>query len=1189
MKGLAGATAATGANVAIGGALRKFSGQDFLPTVEQLTQDALFGAVHGATEARKAISETKPSTEEPTNAEQISTAGTPDGGVRAPEIAVQNEPLPTAQGSEGIQPSRQGEGLVEQPRSEAPPTIEDAAAANGVKFDARTELPGNPYQFTDERTGSTIYVLGDFTPSKLEEKVAALDARYGLEPRQRKLGPGAANIEEFAPQATVGAKNASVDQQRIERGLPPLLSEARKADEVTWANVEKKVEADPEFPARVVEEINSGEKKSATDEEQAALLWRMVDLRNKRAAADQRAADENTYTPEERADFEQQANSIESELQRTEEADRALGTKTARALRIRRLMSNEDYSLAAMERRARKAKGDVLTPDERAKIQQQSEEIQQTEKAFEERTAKLEEEDAGKAVDETLKGIETEAAKDPEFTPEVKSLADRIIARLDRAADAALRRLRAKGFALGSAPDPTIAVDVVIYGAAKIGKGVVKFSRWAAEMVKDLGEGVKPYLQDAWKQIDKNIDDSIAAATPDKAKRATVRQAVTKENATAIAEGIGTEIKSRISAGEKLTDLRGTVNKLVETLVRGGVKGRDAIVDAVHEVLKQSDPAITRRQTMDLISGYGDFKPLNADAVKAEVRDIKGQLQQIAKLEDIQGKKPLLKTGVERKVPSDEERRLIQQVNEAKRRFGVVVTDSTKQLKSALDARKTYYRNRMSDLQAEIAAKERNVKTAAPSPTDAALEKLKAEYQQVKADHDALFQTDEIKTAKQLNAYKAALERRSKDLQQRLAKGDFAKRERKPVDISKDPEAVRLRAENERLKKEFAKARFEDEQRKRKWYQKGWDALKETLASTRTLMTSLDVSAPLRQGAFLLIGDLPFHPIRVAKQIGAMFRQLASEKSFREAQAAISLRPNAPLYKQSKLYFSEMDGKLSEREESMRGTLAEKIPGIGRLIRGSNRAYSGFLNRQRADSFDALVEAAGGKDKITPEMGANIANAVNVFTGRGSALGMERAANWLARFVFSPRFTVSRFETALGAPIVGALGKGGARERAVIARQYVKLAAGLGALYGLWYFATGKKTEKDPRSSDFGKLRIGHTRIDPLGGLAQAITLMGRTVSGKTKNAEGLKPVTADTYYNFVRGKLAPVPGALLDLRVGKNVVGEKVTPGSTVQGLTVPLGYQDAGKVYQAHGPLVGTAINVLNLLGAGVQTHRR
>ena len=152
-------------------------------------------------------------------------------------------------------------------------------------------------------------------------------------------------------------------------------------------------------------------------------------------------------------------------------------------------------------------------------------------------------------------------------------------------------------------------------------------------------------------------------------------------------QGIVAGLKQARAEHRPLEELGDYIRKLAEAFIRQGIRERDPLIDAVHGVLtRQIDLAITRRETMDAISGYGDYKPLNPDAIKTRLRDLKGQMQQVAKLEDLEGKRPLQKTGLERRAPSDEERRLIKQVNEAKRKYGVVTTDPARQLKSALEA-----------------------------------------------------------------------------------------------------------------------------------------------------------------------------------------------------------------------------------------------------------------------------------------------------------------------------------------------------------------------------------------------------------------------------------------------------------------------------------------------------------------------
>jgi hypothetical protein len=76
-------------------------------------------------------------------------------------------------------------------------------------------------------------------------------------------------------------------------------------------------------------------------------------------------------------------------------------------------------------------------------------------------------------------------------TPRVR---DRLYSALDEAEAEARERLRKKKGRLSSNPIDIYA-DYAVIGAAKIGKGAVKFSDWAEQMVKEFGEEVRPYLK----------------------------------------------------------------------------------------------------------------------------------------------------------------------------------------------------------------------------------------------------------------------------------------------------------------------------------------------------------------------------------------------------------------------------------------------------------------------------------------------------------------------------------------------------------------------------------------------------------------------------------------------------------------------------------------------------------------------
>jgi hypothetical protein len=289
--------------------------------------------------------------------------------------------------------------------------------------------------------------------------------------------------------------------------------------------------------------------------------------------------------------------------------------------------------------------------------------------------------------------------------------------------------------------------------------------------------------------------------------------------------------------------------------------------------------------------------------------------------------------------------------------------------------------------------------------------------------------------------------------------------------------------------------------------------------------------------------------------------------------------------------------RLSRQEEIMMSRFANAIPGV----RGSNRAFMTFLNKLRADSFDAMVksrERRGSKPVEQAELDA-ISNYINVATGRGNLGKATAAAETLATVFFSPRLAVSRFQLLAGQPLY----RGSAATRALIAVEYGKTLAGLVVFYGLARLLaanTGDGTiEDDPRSSDFGKLRLGNTRIDPLMGLSQNTVLLSRLYLGETKSAAGrIKPTrgnvpygsatSADLIARFLRTKLSPVVGAGVDIASGKNVVGEPVTPKSVATNLITPLSFRDIYDVMLEQGVEAGAAIAILSAFGMGVQNYQ-
>lgn len=204
------------------------------------------------------------------------------------------------------------------------------------------------------------------------------------------------------------------------------------------------------------------------------------------------------------------------------------------------------------------------------------------------------------------------------------------------------------------------------------------------------------------------------------------------------------------------------------------------------------------------------------------------------------------------------------------------------------------------------------------------------------------------------------------------------------------------------------------------------------------------------------------------------------------------------------LKLSELN-RYSKRDEAIRGELAERIPIYGQHIKGNNRAFNSFMNTAAADTFEIFIKQATsqGLDPMNNiPLGKEIAEAVNTMLKRGKLgvevgshqINVEKHARLLSNLFFSPRGIAS--DVRMLNPSTYATASPFVRR---------KLISGMARRVGTWWTLAelsqlaGASVSKDPNSADFGKIRIGNTRIDPPGGLQQFLVLGARI---KPKNLD---------------------------------------------------------------------------------------
>jgi hypothetical protein len=359
--------------------------------------------------------------------------------------------------------------------------------------------------------------------------------------------------------------------------------------------------------------------------------------------------------------------------------------------------------------------------------------------------------------------------------------------------------------------------------------------------------------------------------------------------------------------------------------------------------------------------------------------------------------------------------------------------------------------------------------------------------------------------------------------------------------------------------------------------------ISEILNIPRTLQTIADLSATFRQGIVLAVGQ----PVQFTKAFINELKAVFSEKNFGNLTDILDNMVYSDKAAEHKLYQAHnarVASELTAYEEGFQGRLLEKVPALKNIIRASERAYTMFLDTLRMETWNYYCRKWEGTGKSVKDYD-NLASFINHATGRGDLGKLSNAGAWLNGVFFSPRFVVSRIQVPLdlitSTPAV----------RKVVARNLVSfVVTGLGVL--MLAKLGGAETEDDPRSADFGKIKIGNTRIDFWGSYLPYVRFVTQVLLGERKSTstgEVYEVDWTDIVQNFVRSKLAPMPGLVWDLKAGKTFIGEEINVENAAQLVyerLTPIFFQDIRDAIQDTG-LPGIGYGILSMLGVGIQTY--
>lgn len=372
----------------------------------------------------------------------------------------------------------------------------------------------------------------------------------------------------------------------------------------------------------------------------------------------------------------------------------------------------------------------------------------------------------------------------------------------------------------------------------------------------------------------------------------------------------------------------------------------------------------------------------------------------------------------------------------------------------------------------------------------------------------------------------------------------------------------------------------------------------DILAAPIGMTTGIDASAPGRQ----LFRSMLAHPTSVGPVLKAQFKAMRSEAGFQALQDELKNDPLRPLMEQMGIEFGDIAKGIGKREEAIGSTLPERIPYLGAAYKRSNAGYTAAINQQRRFlgrlAINQNSEAIWDGTKMLPEGLEELkrrGRLINAATGRGN-LGKAAAES---KILGQPIFFAIRNRVGTAQVPLSAVTSKSAWVRKEAARQTGSQIAFLSTLFAAGKASGAWDVEVDPRSSDWGMVRVGNRRFDFTGGLRPMVNVLAREgVSGKnaltgsetpnnktinTPEHEGHTYASSavEVGLRYLRSSLQPVLGEVWSQGEGKDIIGNKLPESAAGRaahaitstsvplflkqvaeeaGFTVPMGYDEGG-----------------------------
>lgn len=360
-----------------------------------------------------------------------------------------------------------------------------------------------------------------------------------------------------------------------------------------------------------------------------------------------------------------------------------------------------------------------------------------------------------------------------------------------------------------------------------------------------------------------------------------------------------------------------------------------------------------------------------------------------------------------------------------------------------------------------------------------------------------------------------------------------------------------------------------------------WEKALNILNLPKGIQATWDFSASLVQASSQM------HRKVFWESLVQMFKDGWDKETFNRSRGAILAHPRYVDAKRDGLKISGINDKLTPNEEYMGTNLIEQANGwlkkqsnkavqlvapgskiaIPNVTAGADRAFAGFLNNLRFQTYVDLMEAAelrGENLNVTSKYGRDIATNINTFTGSGN-IGWHDKGAMAVPVLNLVTWTIRKaagditFLTPL--PFI----KASSTARAYALKTYAGYAATTATVYGVARLLLGPDAvPTDPSDTHFGWIKIGNTWHNPtLGSKATLFRLYWRLAAGRVINGAGVesryarslsdmatgnepeitdkRTTRSDLIMKFARGKLAPNASLLADALTERDFAGNDV------------------------------------------------